>query len=524
MKQTSIARKILVGLGVALFCLPATAQLSLSAGAKAKADKDGAKASTNGDADAKSDEAKAEAKPVEAKETKESAEVKAEPTAEPVAETEAKEEAVEKLLEEPAPPVPAETPEADAPMAENEIDQDFVEVDVVAPDTSGVTGYDGGFFIKTNDGNFKLKINGRTKARWTFLNDEWGVMDPQTGEAGTNHTMHSKFEMPYARVILSGHAFDPRLGYCLYWDFGSSKPIYAWASWDFIPKKLQIKAGLFKVPMSRWYLTSSAKRGFIQAPTGDMGGTLDTGIQVSNDFEKASGVEWAIGVFNGTMGTNYKKAETVRLTNADLGVNGEEFALQEQTNGDFSPRVMGRIGYNNGIKGYDDADFEGGPFRYGVAFSASTEFNHDGNDNKATHKTTHYLALDGMMKVHGLTVSAAGTLQSAAKKYFWEFDDNDGLNQSGLAKIGTYLQGGYILKEHFEPNARYSLIHDSRKKIDEDLKQEITAGFTFHFFKKHAFKLENNLTLFLERGLDGAQQDYITYKDIVFSSQLEFNF
>ena len=458
MEQKSILRKVLVGMVIALFSVPAMAQLSLSAKADAKADtKKGADASADADAegDAASDESKTEEAEAEATE-------------------EADAEATEEATEEAAPPPPPPMPEPEEEM-----------LPVDEPDTTGVTGYDGGFFVKTNDGNFKLKINGRVKARYDAYNDAYPVND--NGEPGTNHDQHHSFAVPYARVILAGHAFDPRLGYCLYWDISTNTLIYGWAKWAFMPGKLELKAGKFKRPMSRRYLTSSAKRGFIRGPIGDMGGALDEGIEVSNGFEKAKGLEWAAGVFNGSQGTG----------------------------GDFSPVVTARIGYNNGIKGYDDVDFKGGPLRYGVGFSASTEFDHDDNG-----QTLHYLALDGMMKMNGLTLSAAGTLQSQAIDGFWDTDDDT--SQSGLAAIGGYFQGGILLAEHFEPNWRYSFLHDFR--IDEDLAHEITGGFTIHFFGPHGFKLLNSLTAFLNKETNGNGSDEDMFVDLLFSSQLEFNF
>ncbi|MBN2527457.1 MAG: hypothetical protein JXR76_13775 [Deltaproteobacteria bacterium] len=513
MERKNKMKMFLTGITIILLALPASAQLSLSAKAKAKGDAEkGADASADADGDAKKAETpKAEKKKNAGAKAKSATVAKEEPAktddaaakADDVKETEATTTATEEVATEPTPPpAPAPMPEPIAEVAPMD-----------EPDTSGTTGYDGGFFIKTNDGNFKLKINGRMKARWNFVNDELRVADPVTNESGTNHTMHSNFELPYARVILAGHAFDPRLGYVLYWDFSSNKPIYALATWTFIPKKLQIKVGLFKRPISRWYLTSSAKRGFIREPIGDIGGSLDIGVQLSNDFEKAKGLEWAVGVFNGG-------AYGGPMNNTGSHVSHKYTPEMAELGGDFAPVVVGRIGFNNGIKGYDDTDFAGGPFRYGVGFSASTEFNHDGNEREETHKTVHYLSLDGMIKMSGLTLSAAVTLQNQALEYFWDTDEDS--SQNGLALIGSYLQGGILLKEHFEPTWRYSFIH--KYDVKDDLQQEITGGLTIHFFGNHGFKLENNFTVFLDRGLEAVGTDIITTKDLLFSSQLEFNF
>ena len=62
---------------------------------------------------------------------------------------------------------------------------------------SGVTaGYDGGAFLQSADGNWKLKINGQVQARWLY-----NRVDGQDSEHG--------FEQRRTKAIFSGQLADP---------------------------------------------------------------------------------------------------------------------------------------------------------------------------------------------------------------------------------------------------------------------------------------------------------------------------
>ncbi|MBN2343443.1 MAG: hypothetical protein JXX29_04585 [Deltaproteobacteria bacterium] len=478
MKRKSTLTKIVVAMAATLLSLPAAAQLSLSAGAKAEADADkGADASATADGDAEAADAGA-------------AEGEGDAT-------------TEEEVAPPPPPPPAPEPE---PVAEP----------VDEGDTGGTAGYDKGFYIKSNDGNFKLVIHGMAKTRWNLLNDSYAVDD--NGDIGTNHTMRSNFSMNYARLYLTGHMFTPKLGFALYYNFPTATTVYAFASYKFIPDKLMIKVGLFKRPISRAYLASSVKRQFIDGPLGDMGGGIDLGIELSNDYTSVKGLEWAVGVFNhggsgvgAPVGTNPAGAVT------------DNNGYQTGIGGDFAPALVGRIGYNNGIKGYSEVDFEGGPLRFGVAFSASTEFDHDDNN-----VSQHYLSIDGMLKVNGLALSAAGYMQAISEDGFWDPQANSQAN-NGLNDIGAFLQGGYLIKGRFEPMLRIGMRHDYN--VDEDLRLAFTQGFGIYFFKNHSLKWENNLTQHIKVQPPGSlatgtavNGDAEVFADLLFSSQLQFFF
>ena len=471
MTKQKIFKSLFIMLAATLISSSAFAQLSLSAKAGGKADtKKGAKA-----------DAKADTK-VDA-ETSSDTDVTADSDALAADSDDSTLESADNS--EIAPPAPIEE--------EQETEVTDEETPAV---TTGTAGYDKGFYIKSDDDKFLLRIHGMTKIRFNYYNDEFAVVGDD-GTPGTNHTNHANFSVNYARLHLSGHVFTKKLGYVLYYNFPTSTMVEAFVNWTFIPKKLHIQVGQFKRPISRAYLTSTVKNQFASYSTGDlyydeqndnprgsnyMGQAEDIGIQLSNDYTKAKGLEWAVAIMNGS--------------------NSGPF-------NDFAPVLVGRIGYNNGIKGYSETDFEGGPFRFGIAFSASTEFDHDDDDF-----SVHNLSLDGMIKVQGLAISAAGYMRGLAVDGVW--DDNQ------LERIGAFVQAGYLIKDMFETMARYGMSHDFN--WDNDIQEEITAGLNIHIFDNHNLKWTNQVTLFTQREPNGDNTDIETHQDIQAISQLQLFF
>ncbi|MBN2803905.1 MAG: hypothetical protein JXR91_12505 [Deltaproteobacteria bacterium] len=348
----------------------------------------------------------------------------------------------------------------------------------IAPSAKVTAGYKKGFYIHSEDSLFKLNINGMIKTRFDLFSDE-SIVQNAAGDSSADRTLHSSFDVPFARIQLSGNLFSKKLKYNFYYNLPDNKMIYAWIGWDFIPEKFVIKAGMFKRPFGRAFLTSSVKKEFIDAPLGQMGTGRDIGVELSNQFDKVKGLEWAVGVFNGENGTG----------------------------GYFSPVLAGRIGFNNGIAGYSETDFEGGPFRYGIGLSASTEFDHDNNNT-----TTHNISADATLKIHGFNTSAGFYLQSNAQEYI-----GDKMN---LANIGGHIQAGYLINNLIEPVARYGFLHSPH--VRGDLKQQMTAGLTIHIFPGHHFKWENNVTLQktpLQNDIPAAD-----LWDMLFTSQLQCYF
>lgn len=107
--------------------------------------------------------------------------------------------------------------------------------------------YDGGFFVRAEDGSFSLKVNGFAQVRYTFF-------EPEKGKSNHN------FDVALARLAFSGTVFDPAISYFLQYEastFGNNNRTNMldwWMKYTF-SEQLGIQAGRFILPYSRQFYT-----------------------------------------------------------------------------------------------------------------------------------------------------------------------------------------------------------------------------------------------------------------------------
>ncbi len=107
--------------------------------------------------------------------------------------------------------------------------------------------YDGGFFVRAEDGSFSLKVNGFAQVRYTFF-------EPEKGKSNHN------FDVALARLAFSGTVFDPALSYFLQYEastFGNNNRTNMldwWMKYTF-SEQLAVQAGRFILPYSRQFYT-----------------------------------------------------------------------------------------------------------------------------------------------------------------------------------------------------------------------------------------------------------------------------
>ena len=121
--------------------------------------------------------------------------------------------------------------------------------------TGATSGYNGGFFMKSADGNWKLKINGQIQSRFMY--------NHASGQANDYG-----FELRRLKLKFSGHIVDPSWNYKItiinqrdtQGSNGNSNTMYvedAWLSKSF-DDGYYFKAGQFKAPFLREELVSSS--------------------------------------------------------------------------------------------------------------------------------------------------------------------------------------------------------------------------------------------------------------------------
>ncbi len=308
--------------------------------------------------------------------------------------------------------------------------------DAPADEARPVAGWDKGFFIQSPDGRFKLKAGGRVQARFTF--------ESAPGDDGRETEAH--FSVPRARIALAGHVFTKKLTFKLEIDFGKGNvtPKKAYLDYAIVPGWLQVRAGNFKKPWSRQQLTSSAKQIAVDRSITDkaFGAGYDVGFMLHNGNKQQ--LEWAFAFMNGS---NAKGKITGDVAVDPATGEGEIVKAGVSNVPDLlQPTLYLRAGYNHGgIKGYDEADRAGGPFRFALAGSVVMSFD-------AADEADGYFGaeLDAIVKVAGF--SATGAF------YFSTAQDGDSWGSQGLDQLGFHLQAGYLLKGHVMPMVRYARV------------------------------------------------------------------
>ena len=142
-------------------------------------------------------------------------------------------------------------------------------------------GYNKGFFIQDQDGNFKVSIGNRVQSRFTYE----GVDGINAG--GTDE---SQFSIPRARLTFKGHAFNPDLKFKFQTDYGKG---FLTLKDFFVNYKLssavQLRVGQWKRPFSRQQINSSGKLALVDRSITDkqFGAGRDIGIALHNNYEKS---------------------------------------------------------------------------------------------------------------------------------------------------------------------------------------------------------------------------------------------
>lgn len=144
-----------------------------------------------------------------------------------------------------------------------------------------------GFALKSNDGNFTLKLRG-----YVQLDSRWYAGDAADRSVDT-------FVLRRARPIFEGTLYK-RFAFRVMPDFGSSATLLqdAYVEWTFTPAAV-LRAGKFKAPFGLERLQSAADISFVERalPTGLMP-NRDAGIQLAGQIAGGK-LEYAAGVFDG---------------------------------------------------------------------------------------------------------------------------------------------------------------------------------------------------------------------------------
>lgn len=363
---------------------------------------------------------------------------------------------------------------------------------VTAPPTAG---YKNGFFIATSDGSSKLRLRGMVQPLFDYQKNE--VAGSEDSEE------FYRFSVVRARLALLGHALSPRLTFRVLTEYGQGRVSLKDFFFDyaFLPQ-LHLRIGQDRLPTTRQLQTPIIMQQFVNRAITNryFAAGRDIGFLLHNDITQTEGVEYALGLYNGT-GDGAKVTGTGTAdAMGDVAINGVRASNVPVK---FYPMSVLRLGYNNGINGYSEPDLEGGKFRWGIGASALVDFNANQLDDGRMNAT-----LDGIIKYRGFAASGALFISNAQNGEDW-------LNDRDIVATGAQAQLGYLILQRIEPAIRWAGVNPSGAS---NTINTYTGGLNAYFFKNQ-LKWQNDFTVkTTENGPDERLQA------LQFRSQAQFLF
>ncbi len=297
---------------------------------------------------------------------------------------------------------------------------------------------DRGFVLRSPDGKSSLRFVGLLQAQHAH---EWLDGAPGSGALLINR----------ARAGVAGTLFDEDLRYLLVADFGKQdvKLLYASLDYTVVPGALSVRAGQFKRPFSRSFLTSSSQLSMIDRPlpVSAFGDNSDIGLMVHNGDTQP--FEYAVGLFGGS-------------------IPGAE---PDPVHPVVAVRVAGKTG---GLKGYTESDLEGGAPRFGVGGAVVVDLEKDAG-------LPALGLVDVAFKAHGFALTSAVYVSAG--------QDGAELSDRRVDAIGHYTQAGYVIADRIEPVVRYAFLMPLDGEADT---HDVSLGLNL-FLHGHALKLQSNV-------------------------------
>ncbi len=337
----------------------------------------------------------------------------------------------------------------------------------MAEDHAGTASYDDGngqgrgFVIRSDDEQFSLRFGGRVQ--------------PFFNTTVTPDETTSNFEIRRGRLQLDGNLWGKDASYRFQADWGkgnlSLKDFFGEVA---LGHRTWLRFGQFKKPFSRqqilpFFRTEISDRAITDRA---FGAGRDIGVSIHNGYEGSPRFEWTVGVFNGTGDATRLEGVTAIVddTTGEVTIDSSKAKLTNVPR-ELLPIVVARVGYNHGkLRGYSEADLEGGPVRWGVGLSVQAEGDLD-RDNTSNQKAE----LDYILKVNGFSTTGGLYAQTA--------QDGNSVYDQGKSLVGFHLQAGYLLAKRWQFVGRYAVVGDTATGGTQATDQQelaITANFYKH--------------------------------------------
>jgi len=284
------------------------------------------------------------------------------------------------------------------------------------------SGYNGGFFLSSADGNFSMKINVLEQIRYTYNNQE---VDNGSGALTENV---SGFENKRTRLSFGGNMVDStwsyKLGYYLGYsnsneDFGAGELSDASVSKD-MGNGMSLTVGQFKLPFSAEY-------------------GMDVGHLQFNDYSVVTtsmGTGYGQGLMLGYNADAFRAG--IAYVNALNTVN-EDWGNVQADNWAFTGRAEFKFSG-------DWAQFNDGQSWKGEGMGAKVGAGFAAADSNTADSTPTRFTIDGTVDFGGANLTAA---------YYMSDADDGSADQNGFT-----IAGGVFVTDDFEVALRYENASD----------------------------------------------------------------
>jgi len=341
--------------------------------------------------------------------------------------------------------------------------------------------YKDGILIKTSDSTFSMKLN--TRLQFLFLYSDRDFLDARERTPS--------FVLRRVRIEWSGNAFYYWLKYGIqltmegtsiavrdYWVDFTKDPIF------------QVRAGQFKVPFNREFVTSTAVLQFVDRSLANTEFFLgrDIGVALHGNIG-GDKLEYSAGAFNGAAKNRPNQDRALMYVGrATLNLMGK--ATYAQGDLENSEKPVLAISAAMALLPNFKAAFDGIDDRLVL----STAVRQTGSDTSDVRQVT----ADVVFKSKGLSFEG---------EYHYRNINPTETNLSSRTANGWRLQAGYFLAPRkFEVALRFSRV-DPNIDADNDARQEITPAFNY-FISGHRLKLQADFSFLKQQVQSEDESDY----------------
>lgn len=359
----------------------------------------------------------------------------------------------------------------------------FIDATAGESITNFQAGYHDGFYLQSEDANFKLKVGARLD-----FGLQYGFLDAAPD--------YASFDLVRAKVFLGGNVFSPDLQFYVQAAAGSndrpaaSLPVVESSRGGFTLEDFFVRAALgawtlkggqFKVPSGRQWMIYSGNLEFVDRSVATRVFALGRDRGVTGEFG-GDAWRWTTGVFNG----GGSPAQGAGLNAQPIGTNGQN-ASNDAGNGFL---YLTRLAFTPlGDPGLAEGDVErseGHRLQLAATFSFDHQRDVDPNGDAVVDDTD----ADAYQGQFEAAWKHRGWALASEAFYRWLRSDPLG---DGHA-LGAYAQTGFMVTPKLETAARVAIV-DPDVDVSRDLWWEACGALNLYFLSDHRYKIQGQYTL-----------------------------